>query len=193
MQRRLAVYGFIILTMISLTTAIASAQAAHQGLQPNEYDGVALVYNQELSALGKRALFPICIEMPSGMPTEPLVQYLRNGGFEISDEAVCEPAIAPGGQHHPKDYPHGLRIFIDKLQRNSAEVISMRVQADDLTVRPGEHFAQMLRRGTYQLKQDQAGKWQIAGYTKEYDSEDDKGQDKCNCAQASPLTKRPRR
>ncbi|HJX95641.1 MAG TPA: hypothetical protein VJ324_08495 [Candidatus Acidoferrum sp.] len=61
----------------------------------------------------------------------------------------------------------------------------MRVQADDLTVRPGEHFAQTLRRGTYQLKQDQAGKWQIASYAKEYDSADEKGQDK----QAStPLT-----
>jgi hypothetical protein len=164
----------------------SGGQGAPQRLKPDEFDGVALIYNQELSALGNRALFPICIGMPSGMPTEALIRYLRKGGFQISDEAVCEPAMAHGGQHHPKDYPHGLRIFVDKLHHDPGGVISMRVQADDLTLRPGEHVGGgMLRRGTYQLKQDQAGKWQIANYTKEYDSADEKGQDKCNCSQAS--------
>ena len=194
MQRRIGLCGFILIGSCWLTIPAMDGQGASQGLKPNEYDGVALIYNQEISALGNRALFPICIGMPSGMPTEPLVRYLRKGGFEISDEAVCQPAMAPGGQHHPKDYSHGLRIFIDKLQRDSAGVISMHVQADDLTVRPGEHFAQTLRRGTYQLKQDQAGKWQITNYTKEYDSEDEKGQHKCNCAQASTaMTQRRQR
>jgi hypothetical protein len=109
------------------------------------------------------------------MPTKSLVRYLRKGGFEISDEAVCEPAIAPGGQHHPKDYSHGLRIFIDKFQREAGGVISMRVEAGDLTVRQGEDVAQLLRRGTYRLKRNEGGKWQIVGYTKEYDSADEKG------------------
>jgi hypothetical protein len=175
----------LILTMSCLTfAAMASARSAPKGIQPGVYDGVALIYNQELSALGKRALFPICIEMPSGIPTEPLLQYMRKAGFEVSDESVCEPATAPGGQHHPRDYPHGLRIFIDKVQREPGGVISMHVETDDLTLRPGEHLAQTLRRGTYQLKQDEAGKWQVAGYKKEYDSADE-GQDKCNCSQAS--------
>jgi len=176
-QRGIAFWRFVLTVSYCLTfAAMASGgQGAPQGLKSDEYDGVALIYNQELSALGKRALFPICIGMPSGMPTEPLVRYLRKGGFEISDEAVCEPAIAPGGQHHPKDYPHGLRIFIDKFQREAGGVISMRVEAGDLTVRPGEHLAQLLRRGTYHLKQNEAGKWQIADYTKEYDSADEKG------------------
>jgi hypothetical protein len=176
-QRRLRLLRFI-LTSGCLTTAMAT-QGAPQGMQPNEYDGVAVVYNQELSALGERALFPICIEMPSRRPTRPLVQYLRKGGFEISDEAVCEPAMRPAGQHHPRDYPHGLRIFIDKLQRDSDGITSMHVQADDLTTRPGEHLGQTLRRGTYRLKRE-AGKWEIVGYTKEYDSADEKAQDKCN-------------
>ncbi len=51
----------------------------------------------------------------------------------------------------------------------------MRVRADDLTLRPGVHVVQMLRRGTYQFKQDQAGEWKITDYKKEYDSADDKG------------------
>lgn len=187
-QRGIALCGFILTVSCCLTIAAMApgGQGAPQGLKPDEYDGVALIYNQELSALGNRALLPICIGMPTGIPTEPLVRYLRNGGFEISDEAVCEPAMAPGGQHHPKDYSHGLRIFIDELQRGSAGVMSMRVQADDLTVRPGEHLAQTLRRGTYQVKQDQAGKWEIANYTKEYDSADGEGKNKCDCGQPQP-------
>jgi len=167
----------------------ASAQDTTQRLRPGEYDSIALIYNSELSALGDRALFPTCIAMPSGVPTKPLIQYLRRGGFEISDEVMCEPAMAPGGQHHPRDYPHGLRIFIDKPQRNSEGLVSMHVVSDDLTVRPGEHLARTLRRGTYHFKQDKSRKWQITGYTKEYDSEDEKGQDNCDCAQASTVAK----
>jgi hypothetical protein len=181
-QRGLRLLRFI-LASGCFTTAIAR-QGAPQGLQPDEYDAIAVIYNKELSALGERALFPICIEMPSRMPTRPLVQYLRKGGFEISDQVVCEPAMSPGGQHHPRDYPHGLRIFIDKLQRDSGGIISMHVQADDLTTRPGEHLGLTLRRGTYRLKRE-AGKWEIAAYTKEYDSADEKAQDKCNPAQPS--------
>lgn len=190
MQRGIAFCGFILTIgcCLTITAIAASKQDASQGLKPDEYDGVALMFNQELSALGDRALLPICVEMPSGMSTESLVRYLRKGGFEISDESVCEPALASGAQHHPKDYSHGLRLYIDKLQRNSPGVMSMHVQADDLTVRPGEHFATTLRRGTYHLEQNQAGKWQIVDYKKEYDSADERGREKCNCDRTSAVT-----
>ncbi len=189
MQRGIALCELTVMMSCLANAPRASAQGAAPRLQPDEYDSVALIYNSELSALGNRALFPICIEMPSGVPTKSLIQYLRRGGFEISDEVMCEPAMAPGGQHHPKDYTHGLRIFIDKFQRDSEGLISMHVVSDDLTVRPGEHLARTLRRGTYHFKQDESRKWQITGYTKEYDSRDEKCQDNCNCAQASTVKK----
>lgn len=158
------------LVIISLTfVTITSAQVAPQRLQPDEYGTVALIYNHELSALGKRALFPICIDVPSDTPTKPLLEYLVKGGFEVSEASVCEPAMTRGGQHHPKDYPHGLRIFIDHLQQDSRGLLSMHVVSDDLTVRPGEHLAVTLRRGIYHFKKNEAGEWQIAAYTKEYD------------------------
>lgn len=185
LQRGTALGGFILAMSFLTIAAIASVPSAARSLQLSEYNGVALIYNQEMSALGNRALFPICIGMPSGMPAGPLVRYLRNRGFEISDESLCEPAMAFGGQHHPKDYPHGLRIFIDKIQRGPAGVLSMRITSDDLTLRPGEHLAQTLRRGTYLLKQNEAGTWHIVDYKKEYDSADHKGNGKCNCAQTT--------
>lgn len=189
MQRRFALSKLILAISYATVAAIASAPSVAQSLQPSEYDGVALIYNQELSALGNRALFPICIGMPKGMSTEPIVRHLRKGGFEVSKESVCEPAMLPGGQHHPKDYPHGLRIFIDKVQHEPGGVIGMHVQTDDLTLRPGEHLAQTLRRGTYLLEKNKAGTWQISDYKKEYDSVDDKGDGKCNCTQTSGVVR----
>ena len=189
MQGRIALFGLTLIMAGLMSATLVSAQNAPQRLSPAEYDSIALIYNSELSALGDRALFPICIEMPSGVPTKSLIQYLLRGGFEISDEVMCEPAMAPGGQHHPKDYPHGLRIFIDEPQRNSEGLVSMHVVSDDLTVRPGEHLARTLRRGTYHFKHDESRKWQITGYTKEYDSMDEKRKNNCDCAQASTIAK----
>jgi hypothetical protein len=157
-----------------MNVAMTRAQGDAQHLRPDEYASVALIYNQELSALGNRALYPICIDMALGEPLKPLLRYLRKGGFEVSDPSLCEPAIVRGGQHHPKDYPHGLRIFIDKLQRDHQGRISMRVASDDLTLRPGEQIGTSLRKGTYLFKQNDAGEWKIASYVKEYDFKDEK-------------------
>src|SRR5258708_7522044 len=188
MPQRIPLFVLILMTRSLAVICVGFAQTNPQRLRPDEYDSVALIYNYELSALKERALFPICIDMPSGISTKPLLQYLRRGGFEVSDPSLCEPAMAPGGQHHPKDYPHGLRIFIDKPQRDSGGLISVQVETDDLTVRPGEHLARTLRRGTYHFKQNKPREWKITNYTKEHDSEDEKGKDKCDCAQPSPAT-----
>jgi hypothetical protein len=187
-KRRITLFGLILTMSVLMNVAKGSAQGTPQRLRPDEYDSVALIYNQELSALGMRALYPICIEMPSGVPTKSLIQYLRRGGFEISDDVICEPAMARGGQHHPKDYPHGLRIFIDKPERDSGGLLNMHVETADLTLRPGVHFALTLRRGTYHFKRNEAREWQIIGYTKKYDFKDEKHVN-CDGAQSSSATK----
>ena len=189
MQRRIALFVLTLMMTGLMSGTLASAQNTSQRLSPAEYDSIALIYNSELSALGERALFPICIDMLSGIPIKPLLQYLHRRGFEVSDPSLCEPAMAPGGQHHPKDYSHGLRIFVDKPMHDSGGLVSMHVETGDLTVRPGEHLARTLRRGTYHLKQDESRKWQITGYIKEYDSKDEKKKDKYDCAQASTIAK----
>jgi len=95
--------------------------------------------------------------------------------------------MAPRGQHHPKDYPHGLLMDIDKVQHSSGGVISMHVEIGDLTLRPGVHVGLTLRRGSYKLKQNEAGEWQVVDYKKEYDSADERGHDKCDCAESSAI------
>jgi len=173
-----------------MNVALAREQSAPQRLGPDEYGTIALIYNQELSALGTGALYPICIDGAASIPIKPLLQYLRKGGFEVSYPSLCEPARAPGGQHHPKDYPHGLRIFIDKLQRDPAGRISVHVASDDLTLRPGEHVGTTLRQGTYLFKQNETGEWQITSYTKEYDFKDEK-QQSTNCDSAAQTPRQP--
>jgi hypothetical protein len=173
MQQRIAVMGLILLVSRVGHPAMASAQVPSEGLQPDEYNTAALIFNEELSALGDRALYPICINTPSGTPLKPLVQYLRRGGYPISDLSVCVPNSGRDG-NHPKDYLHGLQILIGNPQRHPVGQIDMRVEAGDLTVRPGDHFAITLRRGIYHFGKNEEGEWQITGYTKEYDSREEK-------------------
>ncbi len=189
-MRRLGALCRWMVTISSLTNvAIVFAKWPAQRLQPDEYGIVALIYNDEITVLGNRALFPICIAVPSETPAQPLLRYLLKAGFDVSRPSVCQPAMGPGGQHRAKDYPHGLRIFIDQLQHESQGLVRMRVATDDLTMRPGEHFATTLRRGTYHFKKERSGEWQIADYTKEYDFKDEKAHNDCDCAQTSPQPK----
>jgi len=162
---------------------MASTHAASQTLEPDEYDAVALIYNDELSVLGELALYPICINTPVGTPAKPLVRYLRRGGYAVNDPSVCNPSLRHG------DFPHGMDITIDKLQRDPDGQLDIHVSTGDNTIHVGVHFATLLRRGTYHLKQNEAGEWKIISYTKEYDPEDDKAKDKCDCAHPPPVAK----
>jgi hypothetical protein len=172
-QQRDLLFGLIVCTSSLLNGALASAQSASAGLRPNEYDTAALIYNEQLSALGTRALYPICVSTPSGTSSKPLIQYLRKSGYAVNDLYLCQPNAGPAGGRG-KDYPHGMLLFVDKPQRESGGQIAMHVEVTDLTLRPGEHVVATLRRGTYHFKQGEKGEWQISGYTKEYDSADEK-------------------
>jgi hypothetical protein len=171
MQQRIVVCGLIWLASSLVNVVPAVAQRALERLRPDEYDTVAVIFNQELSAVGERALYPICIDAPPGTPLKPLIRYLRRDGHPISDLSVCNPGMGSRG-HHPKDYPHGMQIGINKLRRASEGQLDIRVETADLTLRPGAHFVTLLRRGTYHFKQNQKGEWEITGYTKEYDFKD---------------------
>jgi hypothetical protein len=171
MEQRIVVCGLILLVSGLVNVVPAVAQGAPERLRPDEYETVALIFNQELSAVGERALYPICIDAPPGTPLKPLVRYLRRGGYPISDPSVCNPAMGPGADH-PKDYPHGMQVAVGELRRGSGGELDIRVHTGDLTLRPGVHFATLLRRGTYHFKQNQKREWQITGYTKEYDFKD---------------------
>lgn len=184
MKKAAAIFGLMFFVGCLVSPVQALAQSATERLRPDEYDTVALIYNDELSALGGRALYPICVSTPESAPTRPLIEYLRKGGYAISDLSLCLPNTGPGGKH-PKDYPHGLLISIDKYQRMHAGEFDIHVDVSDLTLRPGDHLALLLRRGTYHLKQDEKGKWRVSGYTKEYDFKDEK-QEGCKVAESAP-------
>jgi hypothetical protein len=181
MRNSLPAVGLTLLIAGVATGAFSSRPS--NPLRPDEYDAVALIYNSELAALGQRALYPICIELPTGVSVKPLLQYLSKAGYVISDPTICEPAMASAGQHHPKDYPHGLRIFVGEPQRENSGVLSLTVDAGDLTLRPGVHFAALLRKGKYVLKRNASGEWGIVSYAKEYDSIDEPRLD-CNSAKS---------
>lgn len=175
MQLRIGVFGLILLASGLAGTALASKQVAPDKLRPDEWNTVALIYNAELSALGERALYPVCISLPPGTPLKSLLKYLRRGGYTVSDPRVCSPNLDKG------DYPHGLVIDIDNLRRGPDGQLDVHMTTGDNTIHYGVHFATLLRRGTYSFKQNEKGEWQITSYTKEYDFKDEKkGHGECN-------------
>ena len=179
--------ALVILGMVSGSLNAQVSPNNGSALRSDEYAAVALIYNDEVSALGRRALFPICILLPASVSEKPLLKYLQGSGYAASDSSLCNPAMATDGQHHPiKDYPHGLLISLGAPQRDQNGLINLQVQADDLTLRPGEHFATMLRKGIYHLRLDDREEWQIVGYTKDYDSADDDHQ---SCGNAKTTTR----
>jgi len=61
--------------MISMVT---HAQGQQGGLRPDEYDPVGLIYDDVLSVLGDRALYPVCIDVRTDTPVHQLLRYLRS-------------------------------------------------------------------------------------------------------------------
>jgi hypothetical protein len=166
----------VILTLLWVVAACPSIAAADRensakGLKPDEYSAAALIYNNELSVLGSRALYPICVTA-SGVPDKPLIRYLQQHldqpEYQVSEFSLCVPR-----QPHPKNYPHGLVIDIGQPQRESERMLNIHVHAGDATLHVGVHFATLLREGTYHLKRDDKGEWQIVGYTKKYNFADE--------------------
>jgi hypothetical protein len=166
MQRRSAVLRLALLGTMLTWVPFSSAQKAQEGLTPDEYDSVAVIYNAEIAALGERALYPICIGAPRGTSSRAITRYLRKYGFNVSDERICNPPLSHG------DFPHGLVIEILKVVGGPAGQLDMQVMSGDNTIHVGVHFAEALRKGTYHLKRNQESQWEIVGYEKEFDYKD---------------------
>ena len=152
-----------------MASATPPANKSAEKLQPKEFNTVALIYNDELEILGERAFYPICISMPSGDSTNPLLRYLHRYGFAIYDSHICNPSLKYG------DFPHGMEIEILKLQHGPEGQLGIEVGLGDNTIHVGEHVATLLRHGTYHFKQNEKGKWEVTGYTKIFDYRDVKG------------------
>lgn len=179
MQRYSGVLAAALVGVVLTFVPFASAQKPEDWLSSDEYDSVAVIYNAEIGALGERALYPICIGTPIGTSSRAITRYLRKYGFNVSDERVCNPPLSHG------DFPHGLVIEILKVVHGSAGELDMEVMSGDNTIHVGVHFAEALRKGTYHLKRNQEGQWEVIGYTKEFDYRDAKPeQQECDTPQA---------
>src|SRR5258705_7179645 len=99
MKQCVKVFGTMLFASTLASPALASAQHAPDRLRPDEYETVALIFNEELAQLGNRALYPICISTPSDTPLKPLLRYLRRGGYPISDLSLCVPNTGRDGKH----------------------------------------------------------------------------------------------
>ena len=116
LDKPLHFYGYCLLSYVSKETGnvVVNEEAVTGRKGWVDYLKEALGWNGQDTSIGEGKYVDKAVNFWVREQTKPN----GKGGYEISDESLCEPAMAPGGQHHPKDYPHGLRIFIDKLQRD---------------------------------------------------------------------------
>lgn len=181
MKQRVRIFGLLLFAG-SLACATPPPNQRQEKLQPDEFNTIALIYNNELETLEERAFYPICLSMPSGNSTKALLRYLHRYGFALYDSHICNPSFRNG------DSPHGMEIEIRKLQHGSKGQLDVETILGDNTIHVGEHFATLLRHGTYHFKQNSEGEWKIAGYTKTFDYRDTKEDPCVPHAPASPVT-----
>ncbi len=127
-------------------------------LAKDEYGAVALVARAELIALGPQAIRPVCIGITQfRIAPQPLIEYLRREGIEISDRSACFPSHG---------YPRGLMISIEKFERESDGVRSIWVESIDERLGPDTHFASRLRSGTYRVEKSGTKQWRVSEYVR---------------------------
>lgn len=134
-----------------------SAQAVQEKSQSAEYGAVLLVCRAELHAVSGRVISPLCVSVPpDGGTPESLLSYLPLHGIAVDKMSACYPR---------GELSRGLEIRLRQLKRSPEGQLEMTVETGDLTFRPGIHFAEALRFGTYRRKQNEACKWTILNYT----------------------------
>jgi hypothetical protein len=133
------------------------AQAREQ-LRRNDYGAIALVLKHELSATADRAVKPVCIRGPvAKTPPRSLLQYLIQAGIEVSGPNAC----------YLHGAPRGMEVRLSNFRRGLDSSLSISVETGRSTPEPGVHVGELLRLGTYQLKQTDNNKWEIVSYTNE--------------------------
>lgn len=148
--------GAVMLAVALLTIAIPVSEIrAEEELRSDDYGAITAVVRQELSAVGKRLIRPVCLRGPvTKVPPKSLFMYLSRAGVDVREPNECYPA---------EGSPRGLEISLSALKREDSS-LTITVETGDITPRPGVHVGELLRLGTYELKEAEDHTWKIVSY-----------------------------
>ncbi len=144
-----------------------------QALAAKDFRILGLVYENELAALGERAVFPICMTTPHEVPEDAVIEYLRSNNYRVSPRKICAPSLDTG------DFPHGLRIDVMHIVYLPDGSLRADVSSNDNAIHYGVHLAESLRKGTYTFARDTGDKWRVSQYTKLFDYQDSQSTKLC--------------
>jgi hypothetical protein len=145
-----------VLLAIAVSTIAISEMRAEEELRSEDYGAIMVVVRQELSAVGKRLIRPVCLRGPvTKVPPKSLFVYLSSAGVDVREPNECYPA---------EGSPRGLEISLSSLKRGKDSSLRITVETGDITPRPGVHVGELLRLGTYELREAEDHTWKIVSY-----------------------------
>ena len=144
--------------LFCLALGYCSAAAPLLGQVDNA--AVQIIAMSELQGANLPTTARFCLTVPeshpssdhAGDPSGDLLAYLARAGLRPSRASACYKALSGN-------------VVVIRTMRRSGRELSAEVDLVNARVAEDSHFATLLRRGTYNLLQTQAGKWSVRSYT----------------------------
>ena len=138
MQRSLLTSA-IVATVVLICRLSSAQDASTHGLDSSERAAVfAIQVEGKASSLEGKNSLCIGVGKQLQISEKAIVSRLKRDGLRVHANEWCNKG------------PRGLRVgIVAPINEISPGTYEVSLQVDDLTMRSGEHFARMLRRGTY--------------------------------------------
>jgi hypothetical protein len=106
-----------------------------------EITAYAIRHEADASQLKGRKDLCVAIDTRLSLHEKDLVSKLKTSGLAVHTQEWCNRG------------PRGFNFFIAApIKRTSDGAYDVKVEVGDLTIKPGEHFATMLKQGTYRVR-----------------------------------------
>ncbi len=116
---------------------------------------IVFAVQQESEASHLRSRKDLCIGFGHGLAVDEkaIISQLKHNGLKVHPNQWCNRG------------PRGLRIgIVAPINEVAPGMYELVIELGDLSIRQGEHFATLLRRGTYVIRCDNGARPQLVSY-----------------------------
>jgi hypothetical protein len=144
----------LLLICQQITHAQANVAAGGNG-DLIEVTAFAVRFEAEASQLKARKDLCVAIDTRLEMREKDLVSKLKASGLAVHSHEWCNRG------------PRGLRFLVSApIKRADDGAYEVKVEVGDLTIKTGEHFATMLKQGTYRVRFEKGSQPEMGSYHK---------------------------
>jgi hypothetical protein len=149
---------FAIFTLALICQQLAQGQetgAARSNGDLVKIAAFAVRHEIEVSQLRTRNDVCVAIDTRLDVDEKDLVSELKANGLLVHQHEWCNRG------------PRGFRLFVHApIKRDTDSEYHVEIEVGDLTIKPGEHFATMLKQGTYHVRFEKGAQPEMISYEK---------------------------